>query len=587
MKNENVFKEVLTKSFTQTMEDFSYNVDLQNGDDKISVSFEDYFEDTLANIQFMSENSEEKSTDCAMAFSLHSINYAAQTRDMHNRIDDFFASADNQDWLKENGIADDEKSALCQELKDFISDKMAIKGRTKEEKEFVEKINAVFDSKGENPDDHLENALDFISDVNKYRQNGYNTKDALNSAYNDLAFLDGSNKIADAIFNNISALAGSIDKEAADEYMKDIFANYIEEDEVNAGSFSEHYTAAPGSLTPDEKEWAHKVYCKMLYDTLDPDNGYDLSNVKHTSFVANGEQIISNEEFENAKDKNGVIAPEKLQAMEEKIAAKAASGQQITVRKYVPEKSVDIKPADILLKNNSAMSFRIFNEHYRSNPDRLTKHDIEWANEAFDNIIHSIENARSELKALDVDMSGFYANGKQIITNKEYANAKNEKGELAPEKESEMKLRIAAKLAAGDKITVRRTVPEKPLAFDVTQIKQSKRSEPTKNSRGEEKTNSKSLFAQTTQPNNVIKFSSAKDQPKKKPMSFAVFLNKLFQKLYDALTELGRSLGSKAKADRTKTNFIELMEIDPHAEKKNLHNEKTNDKTLTKKGRSL
>ena len=188
MKNEKAFKEVLTTAFTQPMEDFSYNVDLQNGDDKISVSFEDYFEDTLANIQLMSENSEEKSTDCAMAFSLHSINYAAQTRDMHNRIDDFFASADNQDWLKENGIADDEKSALCQELKDFISDKMAIKGRTKEEKEFIEKINAVFDSKGEKPADHLENALDFISDVNKYRQNGYNTKDALNSAYNDLAF---------------------------------------------------------------------------------------------------------------------------------------------------------------------------------------------------------------------------------------------------------------------------------------------------------------------------------------------------------------------------------------------------------------
>ena len=89
MKNEKVFKEVLTKAFAQTMEDFSYNVDLQNGDDKISVSFEGYFEDTLANIQLMSENSEEKSTDCAMAFALHSINFAAQTRDMHNKIDDF------------------------------------------------------------------------------------------------------------------------------------------------------------------------------------------------------------------------------------------------------------------------------------------------------------------------------------------------------------------------------------------------------------------------------------------------------------------------------------------------------------------
>ena len=204
MKNEKVYKEVLIKAFAQTMEDFSYNVDRQNGDDKISVSFEDYFEVTLANIQLMSENSEEKSTDCAVAFALHSINVAAQTRQIQNRIDDFFTSADNRQWLKENGIADDEKNALCQELKALISDKMSIKGSTKEEKEFVEKINAVFDSKEEKPADHLENALGFISDVNKYLQNGYNAKDALNSAYNDLAFLDGTNKITDAIFNNIT-----------------------------------------------------------------------------------------------------------------------------------------------------------------------------------------------------------------------------------------------------------------------------------------------------------------------------------------------------------------------------------------------
>ena len=587
-KNEKVFKDILSKAFVQTTEKFSFMIDLQNGDDKLNLSLEDYFEDTMANIQLMSENSTEKSTACAAAFALHSINLAAQTRDMHNRIDNFFANADNQDWLKENGVGDDEKSALCQELKDFISNELKIKTSTKEEKEFVEKINAVFDiGKEEQPADYLKHTLDFFSDVNKYLQNDYKAKDALNAAYNDLSFIGGGNKITDAIFDNIPALSNSIEKEAVDEYMKDISANYIEENEVNAGSFSEHYSAAPDALTPDEKEWAHNVYCKMLYDTLDPDNGYDLSNVKHTSFVANGEQIISNEEFENAKDKNGVIAPEKLRAMEEKIAAKAASGEQITVRKFVPEKSVDIKPANILLKNNSGMSFRIFNEHYKSNPDRLTKQDIEWANEAFDNIIRSIENAKSELKALDVDMSGFYANGKQIITRKDYENARNEQGVIAPEKESEMKLKIAAKLAAGDKITVRRTAPEKPLAFDVTQIKQSKRSEPTINSRVEEKTNSKSIFEQTGQPNNVIKFSSEKDQPKKKPMSFSVFLSKLFQRLHDALTELGRTRESKAKAGRTKTNFIELMEIDPHTDNKNLPKEKVNDKTLTKKGKTL
>ena len=446
MKNEKVFKEVLTKAFARTMEDFSYNVDLQNGDDKTSVSFEDYFEDTLANVQLMSEKAEEKSTDCAVAFALHSINVAAQTRQIQNSIDDFFTSADNQQWLKENGIADNEKNALCQELKNLISDKMAIKGSTKEEKEFVEKINAVFDSKEGKPADHLENALGFISDVNKYRQNGYNAKDALNSAYNDLALLDGGNKITDAIFNNISALAGSIDKESADKYMKNVCENYIEDKEVSTKSFSEHYNnLGSNALTPNEKEWAHKTYCRLLFNTMDSENGYDLNNIEITSFLANGEQIISNEEFENANNKNGV---------------------------FIPEKSVDIKPDDILLKDNNAMSFRIFNEHYKYNPNRLTSYDKQWANEAFDKMYHSVVNVKTDWNVQDVNMSSFYANGKQIITNEEYENAKNEKGELATEKESEMKLKIAAKLAAGDKITVRRIVLGKPLSLEVPKSKE-------------------------------------------------------------------------------------------------------------------
>lgn len=616
-RNDKVFKKILNKAFTQTMENFSFMVDLNNGEDKLSVSFEEYFEDTLANARLMSENSKEKSAACASAFALHSVNMIAQTREIHNRIDDFFASADNRDWFKENGISDDEKPAICSELKDYISDEMKIKGSTKEENDFIERVNAVFDSsKEELPTDQLKHTLDFISNVNKYLQNDYNAKDALNAAYNDSSFTDSEHKITDVIFEGISKLSGAIDKEAVDLYMKDISANYIEDNEVTAASFSKHYSADPTNLTPDEKAWAHKVYGRLLFNSFDLENGYDFENMDHTSFLVNGEQIISNEEYEKSKDENGIIPPEKCQEMEEKLAAKVASGADISVRMYAPEKTVDIDPADIKLKGIDAMSFRMFDSHYKDNPGRLTDYDKEWAMKAFDKMYLNAVSGKGSWNTLD--MSSFYANGKQIISSEEFEKAKNRNGELSFEAENEMKIRIAARLAAGEKITVHRDVPEKPISFDLAKIKvnnkaaknenthekviaepvthTAEKSESARTSSVKENSEGKSIFEQTSEPNRTIKFVSEKEKTQNKPLSFVGFLNKIFQKLNDALSGISltnritdhvKKNDAKSKATRTKTNFIELVEIGSNANTKYNPKEKTNDKSLAKKGRTM
>lgn len=460
-KHENISKAVLSKAFEQTMQNFSEKYDLNSGNDVLNLSVEEYFEDTMANTQLMSENSKDKSTSYAETFALHSINLVAQNYEMQNSIDEFFTNPDNQDWLKENGVSDDEKAALRQEIKDLIADELKVKCNSKEETDFVEKVKAVFEGeKDEKSADRIKHSLDFISNVNKYIENNYNTKEALDAAYNDMSFLDGEHKITNVLSEGISTLSSSVDKEKIGEYMQDISASYvnvIDNKEVTPQSFSKNYQANPNALKPEENEWAHKVFGKMLYNAWDEKNGFNIENIDYTSFLANGEQIISNEERDNSKGANDI------QAMEAKIAAKLAAGEKITVRQYAPEKSVNVNPSDVKLNGFEAMSHTMYENHYKENPGKLTAYDRQWAENAFDMMFANALDSKNKWTVANVDLSSFYANGKQIITSEEYESAKNEKGIIPPRKESEMKYKIAASLAAGDKITVRRSVPEKEI----------------------------------------------------------------------------------------------------------------------------
>ena len=437
MKHNNLTKRILNQVFDGAKKSFDFSMEFRNGNDSVSVNFEDYFEDTLARIQLLDNRSEKKGFSTAEAFALNAFNIVAHIREMHKQIDDYFSNDVNQTLLDAYGMNEEEKNASRKQLKDMVSDTIGFKGNTPEETAFIEKVNAVFDmgQGGSNPD-YLKETLNYLSDVNRYIENGASQKSALDAAFNDASFLGGNIDIATVLSSEISTFADTLgkDEKMNESVMQNVTKNYVDEidsKEVSPESFSYHYQTNPNNLTRDEKEWAQKAFGRILFNTMDMENGWDVFNMDLTNFRANGEQIISDEEFQNAKDKTGALNPEKQAALQEKIVAKMAAGAEISVINRTPEKSVNINPAEIKVKT-PAEKF-LFNY-----PDSLTAADKQWAQDVTANLL----NYNGGM----VEVNRFYADGKQIIPNDE--NSKN----LSFEDCAKM---IAQKIASGAEIGVR------------------------------------------------------------------------------------------------------------------------------------
>ena len=437
MKHNNLTKRILNQVFDGAKKSFDFSMEFRNGNDSVSVNFEDYFEDTLARIQLLDNRSEKKGFSTAEAFALNAFNIVAHIREMHKQIDDYFSNDVNQTLLDAYGMNEEEKNAYRKQLKDMVSDTIGFKGNTPEETAFIEKVNAVFDmgQGGSNPD-YLKETLNYLSDVNRYIENGASQKAALDAAFNDASFLGGNIDIATVLSSEISTFADTLgkDEKMNESVMQNVTKNYVDEidsKEVSPESFSYHYQTNPNNLTRDEKEWAQKAFGRILFNTMDMENGWDVFNMDLTNFRANGEQIISDEEFQNAKDKTGALNPEKQAALQEKIVAKMAAGAEISVINRTPEKSVNINPAEIKVKT-PAEKF-LFNY-----PDSLTAADKQWAQDVTANLL----NYNGGM----VEVNRFYANGEQIIPNDE--NSKN----LSFEDCAKM---IAQKIASGAEIGVR------------------------------------------------------------------------------------------------------------------------------------
>lgn len=438
-------KVIFDKIFDGAQKNFDFTVDFHSGDDSVSIGIEDYFEDTFARIQLMGDKSESKGFACAEAFALNAFNYVAHTRELHKQIDDYFANETNRTLLDAYGMNEEEKAAYCQQLKDKISDEIGIKGKNAEETAFIEKINAVFDmNQGAGNSDYLKETLDYLSNVNRYIENGASQKDALDAAFNDASFLGGNIDIATVLSAEIPTFADSLgkDEKKNDSFMQDISANYVDEidnKEVSPESFSYHYQTNPQKLTQDEKAWAQKVFGRILFNTMDMENGWDVFNMDLTNFRANGEQIISDEEFQNAKDKGGALNREKMAELQEKIVAKMAAGAEISIIDRTPEKSVDIKPAEIKVKTQAEKFLFGY-------PESLTAADKKWAEDVTANLL----NYNGGL----VELNSFYADGKQIISDDEFN--KN----MSFEQCSRL---IAQKIASGAEIAIRVSAPNQKL----------------------------------------------------------------------------------------------------------------------------
>lgn len=443
--HKNLTKQILNQVFDGAKKSFSFPMEFKSGEDSVSVSFEDYFEDTFARIQLMGDKSESKGFACAEAFALNAFNVVAHTRELHKQIDDYFANEVNQTLLDAFGMNEEEKTAYCKQLKNMVSDEIGLKGKTPEETAFIEKINAAFDmNQGSSNSDYLKETLNYLSNVSRYIENGASQKDALDAAFNDASFTGGNIDIATVLSSEISTFADSLgkDEKKNDLFMKDISANYVDEidnREVSPESFSYHYQTNPQKLTKDEKAWAQKAFGRIIFNTMDMESGWDVFNMDLTNFRANGEQIISDEEFQNAKNQTGALNPEKLEEFQEKIVAKMAAGAEISVIDRIPEKSVNINPAEIKVKT-AAEKFLF------GYPESLTAADKQWAEDVTANLI----NYNGGM----VEVNRFYADGKQIIPNDE--NSKN----MSFEDCSRL---IAQKIASGAEIAIRVSAPNQAL----------------------------------------------------------------------------------------------------------------------------
>lgn len=433
----NLNKTILDKVFDGAKKSFDFSMEFKSGNDSVNASFEDYFEDTFARIQLMGNKSESKGFAGAEAFALNAFNVVAHTRELHKQIDDYFANEVNQTLLDAYGMNEEEKTAYRKELKEKVSDSIGFKGNTPEENAFIDKINAAFDmNQGNSNADYLKETLNYLSNVSRYIENGASQKDALTTAFNDASFTGANIDIATVLSSEISILADSLgkDEKKNDLYMKDISANYVDEidnREVSPESFSYSYEKNPQNLTKDEKAWAQKAFGRIIFNTMDMESGWDVFNMDLTNFRANGEQIISDEEFQNAKNQTGALNPEKMEEFQEKIVAKMASGAEISVIDRTPEKAVNINLAEIKAKTPAEKFLFGY-------PDSLTAADKQWAQDVTANLI----NYNGGM----VEVNRFYADGKQIIPNDE--NSKN----LSFEDCSRL---IAQKIASGAEIAVR------------------------------------------------------------------------------------------------------------------------------------
>lgn len=444
-KYNNLNKIILDKVFDGAKKSFDFSMEFKNGNDSVSIGLEDYFEDTLARIQLMGNKSESKGFAGAEAFALNAFNVVAHTRELHKQIDDYFSKDVNQTLLDAFGMSEEEKAAYRKELKEKVSDAIGFKGNTPEETAFIDKINAVFDmNEGSSNADYLKETLNYLSNVSRYIENGASQKDALDAAFNDASFLGGNIDIATVLSSEISTFADTLgkDEKMTESVMQNVTKNYVDEidnREVSPESFSYSYEKNPQNLTKDEKAWAQKAFGRIIFNTMDMESGWDVFNMDLTNFRANGEQIISDEEFQNAKNQTGALNPEKIEEFQEKIVAKMAAGAEISVIDRIPEKSVNINPAEVKVKT-AAEKFLF------GYPDSLTDADKQWAQDVTANLI----NYNGGM----VEVNLFYADGKQIIPNDE--NSKN----MSFEECSKL---IAQKIASGAEIAIRVSAPNQKL----------------------------------------------------------------------------------------------------------------------------
>lgn len=390
-KNEKFFMEVLnmatkeSKSVMPRVIDFG-GTKFRNATHKklLSIDVTNLLNDTInkANDVYMAnhnatgkkENPYVKDIDCVCgtaaytAFTMNTI----WTRDVIIRkIGEILTDSKNENWLKENGISSKDIEPMIQEFKDYTLDALKSSERTKPIGDFIESLET------KEGDYYKNKHIELIDEMGVYVQTLNNELENLSDSLskNDLSLGDDIvhsafkhaneqllNRKHSPFRSYISTYADNLgigheidsysfttdlsQKPVAEDLVRDIGVMLSSQnitilygDEVHPTDFLDHYKA--GNVSEAESKWAGERVNElknMLTEKFNKKNPGKEQTIDLSCFYANGKQIVTKEEFENAKTPSGDYDPKALGKIEEKIMASMLAGDAITVK--TPDKSM-------------------------------------------------------------------------------------------------------------------------------------------------------------------------------------------------------------------------------------------------------
>lgn len=271
-------------------------------------------------------------------FAMKTIFNLCIAKDIKDEIDKQFAA--------------DKTNPLCKQLKDYVDEKLEMKGDSPASKNLTAELKKEFESamaKNVTTSDFLSESFSIFQDLNDMIDSSYEIGASwFRPAENDHSSLRA------AMFDQIKGYAGEIKNhvvcplkypqpvDSEDQFSPD---DYVKK--VNKGE----------KLTTEESRWAQSVFESMCYCLADShsQHDYQFNDINLSAFSINGNPLVTREEWDSVKKPTDVkkLYNEKT----EKLVAAAVSGDEVTCNLKGYDAPVRVHPEFNLLQREEEKNF--------------------------------------------------------------------------------------------------------------------------------------------------------------------------------------------------------------------------------------
>ena len=313
---------------------------LMNRAGALMETFKPGNETTMENPNDRQKDTERKNLVVSTAYAVHMLNTFCAREALMEQVDAFLS---DEDKLVAYGISTKDVEPLKKEIIGDFDAAFKADPDTREIAEFIEKVDAanptaeqrqkfIYDSV--NMLCNLENRLDRSADEEVFNNTAQFGKDTLQSSMGFNRYSPNSKNIL-MLRDYIKDVADKFDK---DNYMKVVNFNNIGisfGEKIHPTTFLEHFNESPENLTPEELDWAHKLFTQMSsFSSVSAEDGKPhLYNIDINDFQdEEGFPIIRQEDIKRAleKDEDGEVNPNKYTMLEAVVVAKVLSGEKVT-----------------------------------------------------------------------------------------------------------------------------------------------------------------------------------------------------------------------------------------------------------------